>query len=453
MFSFIHKNCRFLLSWSRGFPRRGADRCLGIAARFMRDRSGAYVVMFGLVAPILMCALALWSETGLWYATQAKMQGAADNAAISAAIGLIRLDANYTLEADATAASNGFVNGSNGAVVTVNNGPQSGAYKGIKGDIEVIINQPQKPLFSSVFLNSPVVVQARAVAGPTPGVVCVLAMGKGLVGSITGIAAVALATVLADQCIIADNSASGLALTVAALSSITAQKVNVVGGYVNILATVTPTPVTGAPATADPFAGTTVPPISGLPCNPFSLNTYGPITGTHALSPGRYCGGMSVIGGGNVTLSPGTYYLDEGLLGVLNFSVAVGGTVTGTGVTIVMAPSNPLLSLPATLLLTGVINLTAPPPGPSSPGVYPEIVLFVPPGALLSALTFAGAQANFVGTIYAPGSDVVYALDGPTHTGQCTRLIADSIVVAVGGASFSKCAVTSATVASAALLE
>jgi Putative Flp pilus-assembly TadE/G-like len=450
MFSFIHKNCRFVLSWSRGFARRDAERCLGIAARFIRDRSGAYAVMFGLMAPIFIGALALGSETGVWYAAHEKMQGAADSSAISAAIGVIAGDTNWTLDADATAASNGYVNGSSGTVVTVNNPPASGAHAGIKGDIEVIIKQPQPLSFSAAFLNSPVVVKARAVAGPNPDVVCVLAKGKGLVGSLTGIAAVALATVLADQCDIADNSASGLALTVAALSSTTAQKVNVVGGYVNVLATVTPTPVTGAPATPDPFAGTAVPPFSGLPCNPFSLNTYGPITGTHALSAGRYCGGMSVIGGGNVTLSPGTYYLDGGLLGALNFSVAVGGTVTGTGVTIVMAPTNPLIGLPATLLLTGVINLTAP-----TSGTFNNLVFFVPPGALLSALTFAGSQANFVGTIYAPGSDVVYALGGATHTGQCTRLIADSIVFALGGASFSKCAVTlgPSSAAPASLLE
>ena len=47
--------------------------------------------------------LALGSETGLWYSTQAKMQGAAESSAISAAVGLIGGDTNVTLEANATA--------------------------------------------------------------------------------------------------------------------------------------------------------------------------------------------------------------------------------------------------------------------------------------------------------------------------------------------------------------
>jgi uncharacterized membrane protein len=180
MFSFIHKNYNCLRSWLRS-PRWGADPCLGgittecrrlaafgLAARFMRDRSGAYAVMIGLMAPVFIGALALGSETGLWYKTQEKMQGAADSAAISAAIGLIGGDTNVTLESNATAASDGFINGSNGTVVTVNKPPLSGPHTGTAGAIEVIIKQPQKLMFSSVFLKSPVVVQARAVAGPTP---------------------------------------------------------------------------------------------------------------------------------------------------------------------------------------------------------------------------------------------------------------------------------------------
>src|SRR5580704_5401769 len=102
MFSFIPKNCRCLLSLWRGFPRRGANPCLGLAARFMRDRSGAYSVIFGLMAPFFIGALAVGSETGMWYATQAKMQDAADSSAISTAIGVIAGDTNWTLQANAT---------------------------------------------------------------------------------------------------------------------------------------------------------------------------------------------------------------------------------------------------------------------------------------------------------------------------------------------------------------
>jgi Flp pilus assembly protein TadG len=440
MFSLIPKNCRSLLSWSRGLNRWGAEPCLGIAARFTRDRSGAYAVMFGLLAPIFIGALTLGTETGLWYATQEKMQGTADSAAISAAVGLIAGDTNWALQANAAAASNGFVNGASGTVVTVNKPPQSGPYVATPGAIEVIINQPQNLLFSSFFLNSQVVIQARAVAGP-PQVICILALNTSLL--LPGFTASAGAAVMADQCNIQDNSPSPLALTVDALSKTTAQEVNVVGGYVNVLGTVTTAEGihTGVASVRDPFAGTTVPAsFSSLPCNSYSNSTYHQITGPVTLSPGRYCGGINVAAG-TVTLGAGTYYLDLGFPGT-GLAVASGATVTdnGAGVTIVITSSGLLsniVNVDLGGLSAGTINLTAP-----TSGTYNNLVVFVDSGAILSIPTFkGGTQNSFVGTIYAPapGSIVTYLLGSGTKTGQCTRLIADEINFLTGSASFSKC--------------
>ena len=180
---------------------------IGISARFMRDQSGSYAVMFGLLAPIFIGALALGSETGLWYSTQEKMQGAADSSAISAAVGLNAGNTNYALQADATAATYGYVAGSNGTTISVNKPPLTGPNVATPGAVEVIIKQPQTPLFSGLFLKSPVVVQGRAVAGPAKEVTCVLALSQTpLVSLVTGIAAAAFANVLADQCTVADNS-------------------------------------------------------------------------------------------------------------------------------------------------------------------------------------------------------------------------------------------------------
>jgi Flp pilus assembly protein TadG len=464
MCSFIRKSWRHLLSGPR-VPRREADACLGfenasaaaerhgiatercqfaacgLAERFMRDRSGAYGVMFGLVAPFFIAALALGSETGKWYSIQQTMQGAADSSAISAAVGLNAGNTNVALQADAVSASYNFVNGSNSTTVTVNNPPLSGSYVANSGAVEVIIKQPQKTLFSSLFLTSPVVIEGRAVA--VSSVPCVLAL-NGLLGIpiLPGITEAALANVLADQCDVNDDSPSPLALTVAALANMTALKVNVVGGYVDVLGTITATQGihTGVAVTADPFAGTTVPAFSTT-CDPHSAK-YGTITSSVTLSPGTYCGGLSVGTGAAVTLSSGTYYFDGALLspGLL---VATGGSVTGTGVTIVLTSSTGLFSNLANvdfggLLSGGVINLTAP-----SSGLFANLVVFVDPLALASVVTFrGGTQNSFVGTIYAPYSQVAYALGSGTKTGQCTRLIANTINFLATGASFSKCAVT-----------
>jgi Flp pilus assembly protein TadG len=465
MFSLLYENRQCLLSWARGFPRRRAVAAvlrsivtgyrrwtaIAISARFMRDQSGSYAVMFGLLAPIFIGALALGSETGLWYSTQEKMQGAADSSAISAAVGLNAGNTNYALQADATAATYGYVAGSNGTTISVNKPPLTGPNVATPGAVEVIIKQPQTPLFSGLFLKSPVVVQGRAVAGPKAEVTCVLALSQTpLVSLVTGIAAAAFANVLADQCTVADNSPGLLALTVALFSSITAQKVKVVGGFLGLLGTVTPAPVNAA-KTPDPFDGTTIPDISGMPCDPHSFYPFYPtlatthtITGTVTLSPGRYCGGLAVSGTGNVTLSPGTYYMDggHGLVGN-GIEVVLGGTLTGTGVTIVLTSSDALVNLPG-LSLLGTVNLTAPSSGP-----YADLVVYDDRPALLGIVPGLGLAftlspiTNLIGTIYAPHSVVTYAVNGgTTHTGQCTRLIADTLIFAAGGSSFSKCAVT-----------
>jgi hypothetical protein len=427
----------------------------GLAARFMRDRSGAYGIMFGLMAPVFIGTLALGSETGRWYAAQEAMQGAADSAAMSAAVGINDGNTNLALQADSAASSYGFVNGSNGTTVNVNQPPLSGPNVTTPGAVEVIINQPQKLLFSSLFLKSPVVVQGRAVAVASNGIPCVIALNHSLV--VAGITVQLGSAALADKCNVADNSPSPLALTVDAASSITAQKINVVGGFVDILGTVTTTQGvhTGATAAVDPFAGTTVDPsFSSLTCDPnsfYNTITKGTIaiTGTVTLSPGRYCGGLNVGASGKVTLSPGTYYMDGNFPAWTGITVATGGSVTGTGVTIVLTSSGLLSNLLNVdlggLLNGGVINLTAP-----SSGRYAGLVLFADPGATLAILSLrGGTQNNFVGTIYAPYSTVLYLLSSGTKTGQCTRLIADTINFDLGSASFSKCAVTDG-VASAA---
>src|ERR1700730_18309886 len=127
----------------------------------------------------------------------------------------------------------------------------------------------------------------------------------------------------------------------------------------------------------------------------------------------------------------------------------------GAGVTIVITSSGLLSNIVNVdlggLLSGGVINLTAP-----TSGSFANLVVFIDPGALLSVPTFRGGKQNsFLGTIYAPGSKVTYLLGSGTKTGQCPRLIADSIIFGLTGASFSKCAVTlgPSAAAPASLLE
>src|SRR5262249_44226810 len=75
----------------------------------------------------------------------------------------------------------------------------------------------------------------------------------------------------------------------------------------------------------------------GLPAAPPPIFGAVNYSGSAALTldPGTYVGGIRISGSGPVTLNPGVYYMQGG-----GFTVSGKGSVTGTGVIIVNAPSS-----------------------------------------------------------------------------------------------------------------
>src|SRR5262249_62189862 len=99
-------------------------------------------------------------------------------------------------------------------------------------------------------------------------------------------------------------------------------------------------------ATPDPFA---------LPLPPAPSPTFAAVhvsSGSVTLSPGTYLGGIAVDGTASVTLTSGIYYMNGG-----GFSVSGQGSVTGSGVLIVNAPTGP--SDQITFASQASVNLTA----------------------------------------------------------------------------------------------
>ena len=97
-------------------------------SRLWRDKSGNYVMITALMAPVLLGGAGLATEGGLWYYVHQSVQGAADSSALSAA-NMASLNAvrSPTTQAQSVAATYGYVNGTAGATVTVNRPPVSGA--------------------------------------------------------------------------------------------------------------------------------------------------------------------------------------------------------------------------------------------------------------------------------------------------------------------------------------
>ena len=134
--------------------------------------SGIYLVPLTLLTPVLIGVAALGTEGASILSLHRQVQAAADSAAVSVASYYAAQKTNnasatttqLTGEAQAVAASYGFVTGTNGATVTMNTPPASGNFTTDNYAFEVIVTQTHSPLLSSYLLPNAMTITARAVA-------------------------------------------------------------------------------------------------------------------------------------------------------------------------------------------------------------------------------------------------------------------------------------------------
>ncbi|MDE2355348.1 MAG: hypothetical protein KGL69_01200 [Alphaproteobacteria bacterium] len=404
-------------------------------ARLAQDESGVSAVVVGLCLSAMLGAAGLAVDVGLWYMDRRHAQGAVDSAAYSAAVDYAANGSASNAEstAMAVAAQYGFVNGQGGVTVTVNSPPTSGNYTSSTYDaFEVIITKPESLFFSGLYLKS-ASIKARAVAVPSSsdaGTYCMEILNstpgaKNVNFSITGGATVDL-----SACGIVDDGPGSCAISASGGASIITKTLSVVGNYCTnggSSVTVSGTKTTGATPSPDPYGSLSVATVEGstnMSC-PNSTQTNYSNGGTVALSPGVYCGGLSLSGGVTANLSPGVYYIVGGSL-----SLTGGTTTNAPGVTFVLTGSG---SNYATANIEGgaVVNLSAPTSGPTA-----GIAIWADkngPTNNTSSLT-GGTSMNITGAAYFPTQTVQYS-GGSTTSSPCTQLVAYNVTFS-GGAQF-----------------
>src|SRR5262249_50526817 len=150
-----------------------------------------------------------------------------------------------------------------------------------------------------------------------------------------------------------DDSNDTSALKVSGSAKLTALSVNVVGGISGSASISTTQGVnTGVLAALDPYASVPNP----IPTGPVHSSCCS--HGTATLDPGIYKNGMKLVSSANITLNPGTYYIEGSGL-----DVAGGATLTGTGVTLVFTSSDGKSYANATINGGATVNLSAPTSG------------------------------------------------------------------------------------------
>ena len=122
--------------------------------------------------PVLIGVAALGTEGAQVLTLHRQAQAAADSAAVSVASYYASqktavntpTSTELSNQAKAVASTYGFVDGTNGASVTVNNPPASGNFTTASYAFQAIVSQSHTPLLSSYWLSNAMTVSAKAVA-------------------------------------------------------------------------------------------------------------------------------------------------------------------------------------------------------------------------------------------------------------------------------------------------
>jgi Flp pilus assembly protein TadG len=381
-----------------------------IYRRFLSDQAGTIAIMVVLLMPIVIGGMGLGAEAGYWYFNQSKLQNSADVAAYAGAVELRAGHDQQTIEdaAFAAAAKTGYDESI--GTLTINSPPTTGAFAGDPMVVEVIAQENVVSLFSALFTDGDIPMSGRAVAQLTVGsAACILALDTSASGAITFTGS---SNVTLDGCNIHSNSLATDAVAVIGGGHVETPcasatgNVSATSGLVMGKCTST---IEHADTIDDPYAAVPEPSVSGT-CE--AVNVFaGPPSSTYTISPGRYCGGLTMKR--TVIMNPGVYVVDGGDLSIVSTA-----TVSGTGVMFFLTGG-------ATLNIAGTANVQLSAP---TSGTYAGILFFVDRDDLYATHIINGDSTSFFeGAIYAPSAHVEFAGSG-TASGGCTQIVAATIL-------------------------
>ena len=185
--------------------------------------------------------------------------------------------------------------------------------------------------------------------------------------------------------------------------AVSAGNICVVGGYSSQSnSDISPLPDTGCDPLVDPIAASFVPPSVGS-CD----HTSRALDNSSAtLSPGTYCGGLSITGNSNVTLNPGTYIIKDARIFIDSNS-----DLTGSGVFIYLT-NGAYVDFHS----NSTITLSAP-----TSGTYEGFLLAAQSGNDLTQNMDSNNYSSFDGLIYFPGDKFAANSNASVPTGAGFR--------------------------------
>lgn len=382
-------------------------RALSWLRRILRSERGNVIVIGAAAMPLMIGAGAVALDTiqlSLW---KRQLQRAADSGALAGARAVAQQKA-------ATPAVDRDLRLNNEVPLTgtrvVENAPTAGAYAGDPLAVRVVLTSQQRLPFWQFFTDSSPTLQVAATAALVrDGSFCMVSLEE---GNVAGIDVGGNAT-LNLGCGMATNSRAAEAITARGSARITSNPITAVGGLTRSSHFTGTTQFNGyASEQQDPFASLADPVVPPGACPSLTVEP----NRTETIEPGCYSG-MTLKG--NVTLRPGTYFVDGG-----EFNATSQAVIRCSGCTIILSSStaanNP--SSIASLQINGgaLLNMTAPNSGP-----YAGVLFYQDRRApLLNTATINGhASGALEGALYLPRTNLTMNGSSGMNT-QCFQLVA-----------------------------
>jgi Putative Flp pilus-assembly TadE/G-like len=360
-----------------------------------KNQSGQALISTVLALTVLLGFGGLAIDMGVLRYEKRLQQTAADAAAVAGASNLTH--GGVTTGAKSASAANGFTDGVNNVVVTINNPPASGPHSGNGNYVEALVVAVQPTYFMQIFGINSETITARAVAtnisgGANSG--CLYTLGPPS-SSIEGVNINGSAILNAPTCGIVDNgnyNTKGNALIVNASTFGVSGSANVSGpgGTITCTSGTSSCPTYGAPASSDPLSYLSPPAVQSP--------SFGDVTtsGTQTLQPGTYSS-ITIGKNSTVTMNPGIYYVDSS--GGMTFNGA--GTVIGDGVTVYFTNG-------ATINATGGGNKLDIQLSPPTSGPYAGVLFYQDPNDTAAPSLGGDNNSFFKGILYFPKSQLTF---------------------------------------------
>jgi hypothetical protein len=162
---------------------------------------------------------------------------------------------------------------------------------------------------------------------------------------------------------------------------------------------ISPAPTTGATPVTDPFSSLTAPNVGSCDHTNFSYSG----SSNTSISPGVYCGGITISSSGNVTFGTGTYILVGG-----GFRYSGSGNLSGSNLMFYNTGDATHTIAPVKMTGSGNMNFSAP-----SSGDYQGMLFFQDrTQTYAGANQFTGSGNVSSGTFYFPTTEIDYSGSG-----------------------------------------